>query len=69
MHAPLGTFTPFTALLYTAPVPCSMSLSPSMQRSRTFAPSTESSTSFFIAAWTMSEAAYIGHRREVRGDI
>ena len=55
---PLGTLTPLTDLLYTAPVPSSMSLSPSTQRPRIFAPSTDSSTSLFTAALTMSAAAY-----------
>lgn len=58
---------PLTALLYTELVPCSMSLSPSMQMSRTFAPSTASSTSFFIAALTMSAAVCAGHGRHGRG--
>ena len=75
-NAPFGTFTPLTALLYTAPVPCSSSLSPSTQRSSTFAPSTHSSTSFFITLFTMSAAVCTGapgagagirHRLHTRG--
>ena len=50
------TFTPLTDLLYTAPVPASMSLSPSTHRSSTFAPSTASDTSFFSTLFTMSAA-------------
>jgi hypothetical protein len=56
---PLETLTPLTDLLYTAPVPSSMNLSPSTQRSSTFAPSTDSSTSLFTATLTMSAAAYV----------
>ena len=54
--APLLTFMPLTDLLYTAPVPASMSLSPSTHRSSTFAPSTASDTSFFSTLFTMSAA-------------
>ena len=58
---PFGTFTPFTDLLYTAPVPSSRSLSPSTHRSRILAPSTHFSTSFFITLCTISAATYEHH--------
>jgi hypothetical protein len=63
---PLGTLTPLTDLLYTTLVPSSMSLSPSTQRSRTFAPSTVKSTSLLIATLTMSAAAYHHGDTEIR---
>ena len=53
---PLVIFIPLTALLYTAPVPCSISLSPSIHRSMTFAPSMINSTSFLVT-WLMMSAA------------
>jgi hypothetical protein len=56
--APLGTRTPLTGLLNTAPVPCSISLSPSTQMSMIFAPSTQSSMSFFMTLFTTSAAVY-----------
>lgn len=55
-NVPFVTFTPFTDLLYTALVPCSISSSPLTQSSRMFAPATLSSTSFFITLCTMSAA-------------
>ena len=55
-YIPLGVLTPLTDLLYTAAVPASTALSPSLQRSITLAPSTASSTIFFVAACTMSAA-------------
>lgn len=58
LYEPLGTLTPLTDLLYTALVPSSMSLSPSTHRSRTFAPSTDISTSLFAATLTMSAATF-----------
>lgn len=56
IYAPLLTLTPLTALLYTAPVPCSRSLSPSVQRSITFAPSTANSMIFLITSRAISAA-------------
>jgi hypothetical protein len=56
--APLVTLTPLTGLLYTAPVPCSRSLSPSTHRSITFAPSTVNSMIFLITSRAMSAATY-----------
>ena len=61
IDVPFGTFTPFTDLLYTAPVPSSRSLSPSTHRSRILAPSTHFSTSFFITLCTISAATYKHH--------
>jgi hypothetical protein len=57
-HEPLETLTPLTDLLYTALVPSSMSLSPSIQRSRMLAPSTNNSMSLFTATLTMSAATF-----------
>lgn len=57
MNVPFVTLTPFTDLLYTKLVASSINLSPSRQMSRAFAPSTQSSTSFFITLLTMSAAA------------
>lgn len=57
--APLFTLTPLTDLLKTAPVPCSRSLSPSMQRSTTLAPSTDDSITFLITSRTISAASWL----------
>ena len=55
-NSPFETFTPLTDLFHTAPVPCSMSLSPSRQMSRTLAPSTHRGRIFFTALLTISAA-------------
>ena len=54
---PLFTLTPLIGLLKTAPVPRSRSLSPSVQRSITFIPSTDDSMTFLMTSRTISAAS------------